>query len=333
MTPDLQTEKWVDFLKRYYWDEIVELSKLYPEKRSLIFEFERIDQHDSTIEDMLLDDPDVTLESATHALRKMDSLTGVTLDEANLRVIKLPRTMQIKDIRSNDIHKLVGIEGIVTRVNEVRPRIVKAAFECPFCHHIFSVVQGTRQFKEPKECEQDSGGCGREVKHIELLLEHSKFVDTQRIQLAELLSEELELENSPQEIEVNLQDDLVGEVFYGNKIIVTGVLRPYQKKRKIVKTPLFDFCLDGNSIEHKEEAEEELSAENEKRIRRVHGRSIREIIRELEKEYGEEVPLEEILEIAEDEGMERSRAEEIIELMKREGIIYSPWQGILRWVE
>ena len=281
---------------------------------------------------MLLDDPDVTLESSTHALRKMDSLTGVTLDEANLRVIKLPRTMQIKDIRSNGISKLVSIEGIVTRVNEVRPRIVKAAFECPFCHHIFSVVQGMRQFKEPKECEQESGGCGREVKRFELLLENSKFVDTQRIQLAEF-SEELELEESPQEIEVNLQDDLVGEVSYGNKIIVTGVLRPYQKKRKIVKTPLFDFCLDGNSIEHKEEAEEEISAENEKGKRRARARSISEIIKDLEKDYGDEVPLEEVLDIAEEEGMERSRAEEIIESMKRDGLIYSSGIGFLRRVD
>ena len=38
------------------------------------------------------------------------------------------------------------------------------------------------------------------------------------------------------------------------------------------------------------------------KTRRNRARSIREIIKELEKEYGEEVPLEELLDLAEEDG-------------------------------
>jgi len=259
---DLMTDKWEDFLKKYYWNEIIELSNSYPEKRSLFVQFSEMDTYDPTIADMLLDDPDVTIESATRALREMDLLTGVTLDKANLRIIKLPRKIKIRDIRSEDIGKMISIEGLVTKATEVRPRIVEANFECPFCHHIFSVMQSGRQFKEPVECEQESGGCGRKVQRFVLLVDKSKFVNAQKIRLQES-PEELRGGELPQVLDVNLEDDISGEVSPGDRVIVTGILRSYQRTTQFGKTPFFDIFLDGNSLELKEEEFEEIEITEE----------------------------------------------------------------------
>jgi replicative DNA helicase Mcm len=68
------------------------------------------------------------------------------------------------------------------------------------------------------------------------------------------------------------------------------------------------------------------------KTRRDRARSIREIIKELEKEYGDEVPIEEVLDLAEEEGMEREKAEEMIEVMKRDGILFSPGSGVIKFV-
>ncbi|MBA7521788.1 hypothetical protein ES705_13899 [subsurface metagenome] len=267
MMQDLVTEKWEDFLKRYYWDEIIEVSNSYPERRSLFVGFSDMDIYDPTIADMLLEDPDVTIEAATRALREMDIPTGVTLDEANLRIIKLPRRVKIRDIRSNDIGKLVGIEGLVTKATEVRPRIVEAVFECPFCHHIFSIAQSGRQFKEPVECEQESGGCGRKARQFNLSVEKSKFANAQKIRLQES-PEELRGGELPQAIDVNLEDDISGEVSPGGRVIVTGILRSYQRTTQFGKTPFFDIYLDGNSLELKEEefGEIEITEADEREI-------------------------------------------------------------------
>ncbi len=262
MTQDLVTEKWEDFLKRYYWDEIIELSNSYPEKRSLLVKFSEMDIYDSTIADMLLDDPDVILESATRTLREMDIPTGVTLDEANLRVIKLQRKVKIRDIRSNDIGKLVGVEGLVTKATEVRPKIVEAAFECPFCHHIFSMAQAGSQFKEPYECPQEDGGCGRKVQRFLLRVDKSKFANAQKIRLQES-PEDLRGGELPQALDVNLEDDISGEVAPGDRVIVTGILRSYQRVTQFGKKLFFDIYLDGNSLELKEEEFEEIEITEE----------------------------------------------------------------------
>jgi len=254
---DLVTERLEDFLKRYCWNDIIEMSNSYPEKRSLFVKFSDMDIYDSNLADMLLEDPDVTIEAATRALKEMDIPTGVTLDEAHLRIIKLPRKVKIRDIRSNDIGKLVSIEGLVTKATEVRPRIVEAVFECPFCHHIISMEQSGRQFKEPAECESESGGCGRKVQRFKLLVDKSKFENAQKIRLQES-PEDLRGGELPQAIDVNLEDDISGEVTPGDRVIITGILRSYQRTTQFGKMPFFDIYLDGNSLEIKEEEIEEI---------------------------------------------------------------------------
>jgi replicative DNA helicase Mcm len=259
MMQDLVTERWEGFLKRYCWNELIEMSNSYPEKRSLFVKFADMDTYDPNLADMLLEEPDVTIASATQALREMDIPTGVTLEEANLRIIKLPKKLKIRDIRSGDIGKLAGIEGLVTKATEVRPRVVEAIFECPFCGHIFSVEQtGGRQFKEPRECE----GCDRKVQHFKLLVDRCKFANTQKIRLQES-PEELRGGELPQAIDVNLEDDISGEIAPGDRIIVTGILRSYQRTTQFGKTPFFDIYLDGNSLEVMEEAFEEIQITEE----------------------------------------------------------------------
>ena len=267
MMQDLVTERWEGFLKRYCWNELIEMSNSYPEKRSLFVKFADMDTYDPNLADMLLEEPDATIASATQALREMDIPTGVTLEEANLRIIKLPRKLKIRDIRSGDIGKLGGIEGLVTKATEVRPRVVEAVFECPFCGHIFSVGQtGGRQFKEPRECE----GCDRKVQHFKLLVDRCKFANTQKIRLQES-PEELRGGELPQAIDVNLEDDISGEIAPGDRIIVTGILRSYQRTTQFGKTPFFDIYLDGNSLEVMEEAFEEIqiTEEDEREIMKL----------------------------------------------------------------
>jgi len=268
---DLLLEKIEDFLKRYYWDDIVELSTIYPEKCSLSITFADIDLFESQLADMLLEEPDMLIDTATQALRGIDIPTGISLDNANLRVINNLQRLKIRNIRHNNIAKFVSIEGLVTKATEVNPRMVEAVFECPFCGHIFSVEQSSaRLFKEPVECERESGGCGRNVRRFKLLVGKSKFIDSQKIRVQESL-EELRGGAVPQSIDVSLESDLTGVITPGDRIVVNGILRSYQKITPNSKTPMFEVYMDANSIEKLEEEYEEIAIteEDEKEIQKL----------------------------------------------------------------
>lgn len=96
------------------------------------------------------------------------------------------------------------------------------------------------------------------------------------------------------------------------------------------------------AFKHPEDADEYVSWMNEKEERalrkgdtnpRENAKHIRDMIRDLEKEYGNSVPLEEVIDIAEGDGIEKEEAEAIIELMKHDGILYSPSKDEISFVK
>ncbi|GAH24453.1 unnamed protein product, partial [marine sediment metagenome] len=104
-------------------------------------------------------------------------------------------------------------------------------------------------------------------RQFNLSVEKSKFVNAQKIRLQES-PEELRGGELPQAIDVNLEDDISGEVSPGGRVIVTGILRSYQRTTQFGKTPFFDIYLDGNSLELKEEefGEIEITEADEREI-------------------------------------------------------------------
>jgi len=68
------------------------------------------------------------------------------------------------------------------------------------------------------------------------------------------------------------------------------------------------------------------------KTKRDRGKTIREIMVELEKQYGSEIPALEVAAKAEAEGITREKSEEMLELLKRDGIIFSPTTGIIKFV-
>ena len=255
--PSLYEELFQTFIKRYYESELLNLSLSYPNEKSLICSFKDLDTFNPELANYLLEEPDEVLDVATNALREIDLPTGVILDEAHFRVTKLLKRKRIREIRSNDVGTFMAIEGVVPKVTSVSPQIIEAVFECPFCGHIFSVMQSGSQFREPGECEQETGGCGRKARYFKLHEEQSKFVNTQKIRLQDA-PEELRGGELPQVIDVNLHEDLTGKVVPGDRVIVTGILRQYQKRTQFGKQTQFQVFMDVNSLELKEEVAEEV---------------------------------------------------------------------------
>ena len=253
------------FLNKYYSKEITRLSLTYPDERSLVCRFRDLDVFNSDLAERLLVEPDEVLAAATAVLRQMDSPTGIGIEEAFFRIGQLLHRKRIRELRADDVGELIAIEGVVPNVTPVAPQIIEAVFECPFCGHLFPVVQTGSDFKEPAECEEDSGGCGRKVQKFKLHEEKSKFVNAQKIRLQDAL-EELRGGEIPQMIEVGLRDDLTGRVVPGDRVVVCGILRQFQKRTQFGKTNMFKIWMDANSVELKEEVAEEVVISDEDAI-------------------------------------------------------------------
>jgi replicative DNA helicase Mcm len=242
----------------------------YPGKRSVFVDYWDIDKADSKLAEIVLTQPYKAFFNAEEALKNIDVTSEQKLS-LHFRVVNLPDTNRviIRKIRASHLGKLHAVDGLVKKRTEVRPKLLVGAFQCQKCGAIVRVEQEEDILKEPSECYEDQGGCGR-VSSFKLLTSLSEFIDSQKIEIQEN-PEGLRGGAQPERISAYLEDDLVGEIAPGDRVIVNGILHSMQRRRGTFRLTSFDKTMDAISVESQELAFEEVdvSPEDEKEILRV----------------------------------------------------------------
>lgn len=237
------------FLSGYYKDAIAHLAINYPELRSLYVNFFDIDKYNTELSLKLLDTPDLVLDAFKTAACNLVGKEGIFV-----RITSNPYKVKIGDIRHEHVGKMSAFDGLVLKTTEVRPKLVTAAFQCPYCAHVAYLSQNSpKRLSEPVECD----GCGKRVQKFILLPDESTFTDSQKIRLQESL-EELRGGDVPRTKDAELEGDLTGIVSPGDRIIVNGILRSEIKVTPAGKSPVFDVFIEANAIDRLEKVFEEI---------------------------------------------------------------------------
>lgn len=95
--------------------------------------------------------------------------------------------MAVREIRSEDIGRLVKVRGIVTRVSEVKPLLMVNAYSCDLCgSEVFQEIS-SKQFLPLTEC--PSMECRRNNTKGRLFMQTraSRFVRFQQLKIQELV--------------------------------------------------------------------------------------------------------------------------------------------------
>jgi replicative DNA helicase Mcm len=215
--------QWQKFLEDHCKSEIETVALSYPEKRSVFVDYWDIDEADPGLAEMLISQPTKAFFNAEEALKNIDVAVENKLN-LHFRVVTLPDTNRIiiRKIRANHLGKLMAVEGLVKKRTEVRPKLLVGAFQCQKCGAIVRIEQEEDVLKEPSECYEDQGGCGR-VSSFKLVSNLSEFIDSQKIEIQEN-PEGLRGGAQPERISVYLEDDLVGEIAPGDRVVANGVL-------------------------------------------------------------------------------------------------------------
>ncbi|MGC9211723.1 MAG: minichromosome maintenance protein MCM, partial [Nitrososphaeria archaeon] len=239
--------------KYKYREQIAKLASL--DKKSIVIDYQDILKFDPDLAIMLIETPDATIEELNKAA--FDTLkvenpayAEEIKDEFRVRIRGLTDRLNLRNVSSKYIDKLISIGGMVVRTSEVMPLMKVAAFVCPL-GHINYVPQSDTILRKPAKCAE----CGE--KNLELDKTKSTFTDYQVIRIQEL-PEELPAGQLPQYIDIEIEGDLVNISRPGDRIVVTGIIRADQEKgRRIVQQSLFKIKLQGLWIE-------ELARGNEK---------------------------------------------------------------------
>ncbi|WP_049998072.1 minichromosome maintenance protein MCM [Halococcus sediminicola] len=242
-----------EFYRNYYRNDIGDLAQKYPnERRSLFIDWGDLYRFDSDLADDYRSQPDQLQEYAEEALRLYDLPVDVGLGRAHVRIRGLDEATEIREIRARHRGQLLAVQGIVRKATDVRPKITEAAFECQRCGTLTRIPQTGGDFQEPHECQ----GCERQGP-FNINFDQSEFVDAQKLRVQES-PEGLRGGETPQNIDVHIEDDITGDVTAGDHVRVTGILHLDQQETGRDASPMFDLFMDGVTVEIEDEQFEDM---------------------------------------------------------------------------
>jgi len=255
------------FLSERCRDELNLVGELYPKKQSVLIDFQELQEFSPPLGERLMAKPDEVIAEFNKALEKEKAHIAFskTEDEPRISVrfcnLQAEREIMVRDCNSHYLGKFFAVQGLVTKVTDVLPRVWKGVFVCKRCKAEVDSIQVGRTLKTPMACDQ----CGR--KEFDLVVEKSRFIDFQKIEVQEPL-EILRGGEQAKRISVWLEDDLTNKVLPGQKIIIAGTLRLEAPK---MRGTVYQKFVEANSIAFTEHEFEELEIgeEEEREIKRL----------------------------------------------------------------
>jgi len=75
-----------------------------------------------------------------------------------LAIHELPQTTKIRDLRTNNLGRLMSVYGTVTRTTDAKPELIYGSFQCMECKETVSNVEQQFRYTEPVRCSNEN--CG-----------------------------------------------------------------------------------------------------------------------------------------------------------------------------
>ena len=262
-------ERFQDFLKADKYRERISRMAIAG-STSLTVDFEELLTTDSALAENLMEKPDEYLEHANRAalaqLQIEEPEYAEGIEKIDVRLRGLPETIPLRTLGSEQLGKLVMVEGIVVRATPSQPLITQAAFRCKRCGTVTPVPQTGTFLMAPIVCSDPA--CKRKGP-FDFVQEESTFIDSQEIRIQER-PEELPPGQLPRWIDVKLLGkDLVDVARPGDHVFVVGTVRASAPTiPKVGKLRVFTLHLDTNftDVVSKEPETVVVSPEEEKQI-------------------------------------------------------------------
>jgi replicative DNA helicase Mcm len=267
-------ERFQDFLRSFAIEDEYKYRKRLGHvalsgSRSLIVDFEDLIAFDPELARFILDKPDEYLEyldrSAWAQLKIEDPEYAEIIKRLRVRFRKLPEKQSLRMIGSENIARMLCIDGIIVRSTPVKPLLIKAAFQCRKCNAMSYVEQAGILMRGPGVCPH----CRSKV--FEFMEKQSTFMNSQEIRIQER-PEDLPPGQLPRAMDIKLSEDLVDIARPGDRVSITGVARAQQEYMgRKARLRTFELLLDANYVDivGKEVEVVEITPEDERQIREL----------------------------------------------------------------
>lgn len=251
------TERLIEFLGRYYKEEVGQLADRYPkDQQSIHIDYDDIFQYSPKIADDVLDHPESMVEYFEEAVSLYDLPIDKDLSGATVRLFNLPAANDVDEVsRHDNIGGLLDVRGQVQKISAVKPRVDEAAFECQRCATLSRIPQFGESLQEPHECE----GCERQGP-FRLNAGQSEWTNHQFARLQQPPEQTQGGEGAT--VDVHLEADLINEFNAGDRVTLTGLVDVEEPESNQSRD--FEVNLDARAVVREESDYEDIDVDEHK---------------------------------------------------------------------
>jgi len=165
--------------------------------------------------------------------------------------------VSVRGLNGPLVNKSVCVQGIVTKMNEVVPKLTVSVHYCPATKEVYS-----RQHRDATSLLTQKPAAGaiptedEEGNTIETDIGLCQYRDSQKFILQEL-PEKTPTGQMPRHCDVIIEGDLVNTIKPGDRVEVFGVYRPMPKPAEASTTGVFPTRIIGNNVRQCNSASEE----------------------------------------------------------------------------
>ena len=253
------TQFWDDLFSREdYRTQLSELAASFPDRRSLIVDFQDLDIIDPEFSGLVISNPDRCIGLGTQVIRDFSEKFNTDLYRINLRINHLPSEVkvEIRNLRARHLNTLVAVDGLARKVTVVNPKAIRARFTCAKCGQEIWVPQHGTLLSRPVACPNPNTTCNKSANSFILDEVNTVYLDSQFVEIQES-PDGLRGGQQPERKTCYIDDDLCGVITTGNRITVNGIIRSKEKK-ETDKTTLFETCIEVISVEFEQHEYEEI---------------------------------------------------------------------------
>jgi DNA replication licensing factor MCM2 len=179
--------------------------------------------------------------------------------ELHVRIVELPISDRLRDLRQNDLNNLIRVSGVVTRRTDIYPQIKANAYDCTNCSQQYGPYPDDKS--KPIQCPACHTGI------LRFNSQRSEYRNYQKITLQETPGS-VPPGRVPRHKEVELLGDLIDIARPGEEIDVIGIYAHTQNAPTKAGFPVYGTHIKANCIQKKSGSTNSGLSEEDKRVMR-----------------------------------------------------------------
>lgn len=165
------------------------------------------------------------------------------------------KILSVRQIKAEMIGTMVSLQGIVTRVSDVKPLLSVCTYSCDECgHELFQEIK-SRTVMPLSQCQSPICVRNRKKGKLFMQIRASKFLRFQELRIQEL-TDQVPMGHIPRSMTVHLYEGMTRQINTGDQVILSGIFlpTPYTGFRAIRAGLLADTYLEGLHVQKMRES-------------------------------------------------------------------------------